>query len=376
MSKRGENIHKRKDGRWEGRYIKARKPDGKIQYVSVYGKTYRETKEKLLAVASTLPCTQKRNAEKYYKDILEMWMCNNRVRLKQGTLTKYQNIIDTHLLPELGELRMSQLNATLINAFLLNKLQNGRLDGKGGLSASYVRSIMLVINASLRFAVREQLMEPLKSPINKPVIPKKELKILNSTEQLRLETYLKNNMDSTAVGILLSLYAGLRIGEICALSWEDIDLEANIIHIRHTIARSKIITPSSNCTTKLIIDSPKTKSSVRDIPITANLQEILRVCSKNSISNYVISDTSEFVNPRTFEYRYHRILYKCSIDSINFHILRHTFASRCIAAGVDVKSLSEILGHGNVSITLNTYVHSSMEQKRVQLEKLVRFSKE
>ena len=138
--------------------------------------------------------------------------------------------------------------------------------------------------------------------------------------------------------------------------------------MRHTVARVK--SEDSSNTTHLIIDTPKTKASIRDIPISSALLPILIKMKEKSISPYVISDTNSFVSPRTYEYRYHRILDKCNIQSVNYHTLRHTFATRCIEAGVDVKSLSEMLGHANVGITLNTYVHSSMEMKRSQLEKL------
>lgn len=370
MSKRGENIHKRKDGRWEGRYIKKRKTDGTIHYGSVYGKTYREVKEKLYTVISEKkqPVFVPKE-ERNFEDVLNLWMDNNRIRLKKATVTKYQNLIDTHIMPELGKVKLSKIDATQINAFLMHKLENGRLDGKGGLSPSYVRSMMLVIHAVVKFAVDEQMMETLKTPICKPVLEKKEISILNTENRKKLEDYLKTELDLTKTGILLSLYMGLRIGEICALSWNDVDLENRIVHVRHTVARVKN-TEETGKSTMLIIDTPKTKASVRDIPITQNILPILKTLFETSTSEYVISDTENFVNPRTFEYRYHKILDKCGIESVNYHILRHTFASRCIEVGVDVKSLSEILGHANVSVTLNTYVHSSMEQKREQLEKI------
>lgn len=371
MSKRGENIHKRKDGRWEGRYIKYRDVNGKIHYGSIYGKTYRETKEKLYrTLTNNQHSASISKSEKTFRDVLNMWLANNQIRLKRATVSKYRNLIETHILPELGDTKLSQLNASVINNFLTNKLQNGRLDGNGGLSASYVRSITLIINAAVNFAVDEELMPTLKSTINKPSIEKKELQILSLEEQKKLERYLSQETDSTAIGILISLNTGLRIGEVCALTWNDIDLANRVIHVRHTVARAKSFDDVTNKKFVLFVDTPKTKASVRDIPVTNNLYLVLKEKFPEESSKYIVSDKERFMNPRTFEYRYHRILEKCGIGHINYHILRHTFASRCIEAGVDVKSLSEILGHGNVSITLNTYVHSSLEQKRLQLEKL------
>lgn len=371
MSKRGENIHKRKDGRWEARYKKGRNPNGSIIYGSIYGKTYREAKDKLMSINTTPEkINVPTNHERYFKEVLCLWMENNRIRHKGATINKYQYLIDRHILPDLGSLKLSQITATVINSFLTNKIENGKLNKSGGLSASYVRSIMLIINAALKFAVDEQMCQPLKSPIYKPTSSKNEIAILAIDEQKKLETLLFSEVTPTQLGILISLHTGLRIGEICALSWGDIDIENRIIHVRHTVARIKSSDLSDGCSSKLIIDTPKTKASNRDIPISSVLLPILKNSSMTALSEYVVSDTRDFVSPRTYEYRYHRLLEKCGIESVNYHVLRHTFATRCIEAGVDVKSLSEILGHSNVSITLNTYVHSSMEMKRSQLEKL------
>ncbi len=371
MSKRGENIHKRKDGRWEARYRKGRNFAGNIIYGSVYGKTYREAKEKLMAISATPEDTIKPiNQEHNFKEILCLWMENNRVRHKGATIKKYQYLIDRHILPELGDLKLSQITSTVINSFLTRKMENGKLDKSGGLSASYVRSIMLIINAALKFAADEEMCQPLKSPVYKPVSQNNEITVLQIDEQKRLETHLISEIAPTQLGILISLHTGLRIGEICALAWEDIDIENQIIHVRHTVARIKSTDFSEGNSSKLIIDAPKTKASNRDIPIPSVLLPILKSNCTAVSSKYVVSDTKDFVSPRTYEYRYHRLLEKCGIESVNYHVLRHTFATRCIEAGVDVKSLSEILGHSNVSITLNTYVHSSMEMKRTQLEKL------
>lgn len=371
MSKRGDNIHKRKDGRWEGRYKTGRLPNGSIQYTSVYGKTYREVKEKMVLISKEFEKPSVlMGAEKTFGEILNLWMANNRIRLKGGTIQKYQNLIDTHIMPELGMVKITELNATRINLFLEQKLLSGRVDKTGGLSPSYVRSITLVINAALKYAVAEQCCHPLKSPVYKPVVPKAEFVILTKNEQCKLESNLLNNMDFTNAGIFISLHTGLRIGELCALSWDDIDIENRVIHVRHTVARINNTSPNGKKITMLIIDTPKTKSSCRDVPISSVLlPQLLRL---RSISNrgFLLTGTDDFLNPRTLEYRFHRVLENSNISSINFHVLRHTFATRCIEVGVDVKSLSEILGHANVGITLNTYVHSSMEMKRSQLEKL------
>lgn len=305
-----------------------------------------------------------RPKEILFGDVLQQWLKHNQIRLKGGTFNKYYNLINTQIMPDLGSMELGSLTSTKINDYLQHKLLSGRIDNQGGLAPSYVRTISCIIKAVLRYACDEGLCEPMNSSIYKPSVRKKELSILSKTEQKTLEEYLQNNITPTNVGLLLSLYAGLRIGEVCALSWSDVNLEEKILKVRHTVARDR---------SGLIIDTPKTASSFRDIPISSKLLPFLEALEGKKDAAYVISDSCGFVKPRTYEYRYHRLLKELNIKDYNYHTLRHTFATRCIEAGVDVKSLSEILGHSNVSITLNTYVHSSMEMKRSQLEKLANF---
>lgn len=311
------------------------------------------------------------NPSYLFRDVLNLWLENNRIRHKGATVIKYRYLIDRHILPILGDYRVSEITAPVVNSFLTQKLQEGRLDKNGSLSASYVSSIMLIIRATLKFAADEQMCMPLRSPIYKPASSKKELVILNIEEQRQLESYLDKEFDSTGLGVLISLHTGLRIGEVCALTWGDIDMKSHIIHVRHTVTRVQAAGNPDSGMSKLIIDVPKTKTSLRDIPISSALLPSLQRAGAMGASQFVISKYGDFVSPRTFEYRYHCLLRDCGIRQINYHGLRHTFATRCIEAGVDIKSLSEILGHSNVAITLSTYVHSSMEMKRNQLEKLV-----
>lgn len=371
MPKRGENIHKRKDGRWEGRYIKERNYLGKAKYASVYGATYQEVKSKLkYAVFDKSRENNKKAADCLFNDVLRMWMESNKIKFKGATQHKYQSMIDVHIAPYLGDIPVSKLSSAIINSYLNKKLDNGRVDGKGGLSPSYVNTMMLIIKSAIRFAVNEQMCSPLKTPICKPSLNKPEITILSRAEQSKLERYAVENPDTTALGVLISLYAGLRIGEICALKWSDIDFASRVIHVRSTVSRVRADNSGCDAKTQLIIDKPKTKASLRDIPISDYLLKTLMAARKKAISPYVVSESADFLSPRTYEYRYHRLLSKCGIKAINYHALRHTFATRCIEVGMDVKTLSEILGHTDVSITLNTYMHSSMELKRLQLEKL------
>lgn len=371
MSKRGENIRKRKDGRWEGRCKIGNAENGRTLYRSIYGKSYAEVKTKLREIPTfSKDSIKPKKTGHQFSEILRLWLACVRISVKDSTYYRYEYIAERHVLPELGKMRVSEISAPLINTFLNRKLNSGRLDGNGGLSPAYVKSIMLVILAALDFASSEKYCEPLSGKINKPSGKKEEITILTEESQQKLEQYIQVNTDITALGVMTSLYAGLRIGEICALAWDDIDLTNQIIHVRHTVARVKHDEKNSTSKSKWIIDEPKTKSSKRDIPIASILMPILVLLQGRSKSRYVVSETDDFISPRTYEYRFHQILKKSGVDDTNYHALRHTFATRCVAVGVDIKSLSEMLGHSNVAITLNTYVHSSMSMKRIQLEKL------
>lgn len=300
--------------------------------------------------------------------LLQKWQKTNNLRIKGSTKNKYENLINMHILPQLGHLKLTEITANIINVFINDKLQNGRLNRAGGLSPSYVRSISQIILSALKYAVSEGLCRPIKEKIYKPSVTKCTPIILSVESQRILEKYIHFNLNATNIGIMISLYTGLRIGEICALSWKDVDFDEKVIFVRHTVARVKSTDGKSK--SKLILDEPKTVSSKRIIPIPSQIFPLLCKYKKISTSLFVISYTDSFVSPRTYEARFRKTLQECKIHCLNYHGLRHTFATRCIEAGVDTKSLSEILGHSNVSITLNTYVHSSLEMKKKQLEKL------
>lgn len=370
MSRKGENIRKRKDGRWEGRYRNGCKADGTYRYSSVYGRTYTEVKNKLVFTKHESACFRSNPfVEKRLCEVLVIWLAANQIKIKRSTATKYSYMIERHINPQLGAKKLSSLSAPLINNFLFDKLQNGRLDGKGGLSASYVKTIAIIISSALEFAANEGFCQPIRGEIIKPTTCQKEIQILSVSAQQLLEQTALEGINETKAGIYIALYTGIRIGELCALSWDDVDFDAQLIHIRNTVSRIRADMALSTGT-RLVIDTPKTKAAVRDIPISQALLSVLECMKQKSVSSYVISNQVEFVSTRTFDYRYKKVLRDLGIPKVNFHSLRHTFATRCIEVGMDVKSLSQILGHSSVAITMNTYVHPSMEIIRVQLQKL------
>lgn len=372
MPRRGDNIHKRKDGRWEGRYRNGLKQDGAVKYSSVYAPTYTECKIKLEKAKIYNQNVSKKQSQFRFEDILYRWFESNKIRLKGATEAKYLNMIETHIIPELGGMKLSQINSVIVNSFLENKLKGGGIKDKSVLSPSYVKTMAIIIEAAIKYAASEGLCPPLKTPIHKPTIPKKELVVLSESAESKLTRFLLCEKSNAALGSLLALQMGLRIGEVCALRWGDIDFENDIIHIRHTVSR--VSAHRENQKTMLILDTPKTESSRRDLPIPSILKNILWAAYLQRKSEFIVSDDLNFVGTRTFDYQYRRMLETNGIQIINFHTLRHTFATRCAESGMDAKTLSRLLGHSTASTTLNIYVHPSMEIMKQQIERVHRLA--
>ena len=287
------------------------------------------------------PVQSPESASVTFQAAATLWHRTNVARYKGATAVKYENLLRSHILPELGARQLEEINTLLLADFMNAKLHCGRLDHSGGLSSSYVRSMMLLVLDIMEFAAAEGLCPPVKTTLQTPAANRREVVILDTDALRRLETYLLAKPDITGTGILISLHTGLRISEVCALRWEDIDFRKAVLHVRSTVARVR--GTDGGTATRLIIDTPKTKSSLRDIPLSRQLMAVLLPLYEKRRSEYVISDKSGFVSPRTYEYRFHRVLDRCGLPSINYHALRHTFATRCIELGVDVKTLSEIL---------------------------------
>lgn len=368
MSRRGDNIHKRKDGRWEGRYKNGYKADGSVKYRSVYALTYTECKNKLEQAKAAPIQSPPMRKELCFSQVLSLWMDYNRVRLKGATQSKYQNVIQTHILSALGGLKISQMNSVIVNTFLDKKIRAGGIaDGKP-LSASYVRTMAIIIEASLKFAAAEGWCSPLKTPIHKPVLSKKSPTVFSKEEECALLSVLLQEQSGTALGTMIALCTGMRIGEICALRWCDVDLKSGVIHVKQTISR--VNSNDTDQKTKLILDTPKTLSSQRDLPVSAALKSMLETAYQKRSSQFVVSRDEHFVGTRTFDHQYRNMLRKHGLPVIHFHALRHTFATRCAQTGMDAKALSQLLGHANANISLNTYVHPSLDTVKLQIEQL------
>lgn len=362
MAKRGSNIYKRKDGRFEGRVPVGYQDNGKIKYKSVYARTLSEVKEKMTEIHSIRQNQSVSAIKLTVREAAQQWLSSAKLRVKESSYVNYANIVNKHILPILGGEMMMNLTTSKINDFIHFKLTNGRLNGKGGLSAKSVRDIMTVYRSIETFAAREYGFR--ETYFTMPKSQSKQTSILTFDERKRLETYLIGNTDRTSMAVLLCLFTGLRVGELCGLKWEDIDFDNAVLYVKRTVQRI-----SKNGKSQIVIGTPKSRTSVRTIPIPDFVLEKLKNY-KNCNDFYIITGKNNPTEPRTMQNRFKSILKKCEIRDVNFHLLRHTYATVCIEKGFDPKSLSEILGHADASITLNRYCHPSMQIKKDYVSRL------
>lgn len=370
MPKRGENIYKRKDHRWEGRYIKGYDEKGKARYGYVYASTYADVKKKLNDAKSNNKGCIETGKNIMYSSLITNWTTMLRINTKESTFARYHHLIYSHIVPKLGDKPINKITNPIIEDFLNELISNGRIDGNGGLSNKTVADILVLIKRSLKYASDCGYQTNCKlsnlSIKNSPP----DMRVFTIEEQKTLHNYLTTNIDREKFGILLSLYTGIRIGELCALKWENIDTTRGVLQVRKTMIRIQNVDHTDGAKTKLIISEPKSKCSIRDIPIPECLETYITIF-EGSPSEYVLSGSfDQVIEPRTMQNKFHKHLMLCGVIDANFHALRHTFATRCVEIGFEIKSLSEVLGHTNVNITLNRYVHPSIELKRVNMQKL------
>lgn len=298
------------------------------------------------------------------------WLQNAKLQIKESSYVKYANFLQNHIIPELGHIPVCELNTDVVGTFVKKQLTSGRRDG-GGLAEKTVKDMLAVVKEICRYATCHGINIPCCFELIKVRCPINEVKVLKEQEQRQLEKILLSDESYTKTGILLSLYMGLRLGEVCALTRENISYKREIIRVRRTMQRIQDLDQINTKRTKVIVTEPKSISSIRDIPIPSFLMQRLQSMKYLPDNVYFLSGKSDkFVEPRNMENIFKRYLREGKIAEVNYHALRHTFATRCIESGFDAKTLSEILGHSNVNITLNRYVHSSLEQKRKNMNKL------
>lgn len=362
MSKRGVNIYKRKDGRWEGRYIKCN-INGKLKYGYVYAKTYREAKEKLLENVNSKQEVKNNIATSklVFEIAAEKWLDSITSQLKESSIVKYRNILKSYLYPSFGKMEINSITYSDITDFSTKLMDFGGIK-KTGLFPKTVTAVLSVLKSILEYTAKnESIIIPDFSNIYIKQCPK-PMRILSVSEQSKLIQYLHNNISLSNIGILICIFTGIRIGEVCALKWKNVFFNEHCISIESTAQRlQKFDIEGSR--TEVVISEPKSPCSIRKVPIPDNLYYILRELKQGDEDFLLTGNNKDVLEPRTLQNRFKAVIKKCGIDDANFHSLRHTFATRCVEVGVDVKSLSEILGHASVNITLNRYVHPSMELK-------------
>jgi integrase len=357
MPRTGENIYRRRDGRWEARLLVGGVDGSK--YRSLYASTYAEVKRKQRAAAAhqlvMLPTEPQRIM--LFGRIAADWLAFVRLRVKISTYGKYERIVRLHIVPALGKQRIDRMTRVKIEQFAGGLIADG-------LAPKTAQDVLIVTKAILKYAKVTVDF----SGITVKCDPK-EMRVLSKSEKDALTKFLTQNADAVTLGVLLALYTGIRIGELCALRWENIDLTEKTLSIKNTMQRIPDF-DGGEAKTKVVVTSPKSKCSVRTLPLPDFLIALLEPAAAHPKAFLLSGVSSRFIEPRTIQNRFKAYITACGIVDVNFHCLRHTFATRCVELGFDTKSLSEILGHSSVTITLERYVHSSLELKRVYMAKL------
>jgi len=361
MPRKGENIYKRKDGRWEGRYIKGRRTDGRAIYGSVYARKYSEVRERLLLLKAEYASWEHKETgfTGSVWDWLSYWLeYLERPHVKHSTYASYRCKLECHVLPVLGGKKLAKLKESDIQNWLDQMIAKG-------LAANTIRTVFRILSTSLGKAVSRHCL--FANPCREAVLPevkKPGIRALTFAQQKKLEKQALFEKGNEAV--ILALYTGMRIGEISALTWGDVDFENNLIHVRRTLQR---ITDyeSSGVKTRVIMDIPKSDTSCRIIPFAAHLKELLLKWKAVSDSAYVVSCRGDYAEPRVLSYRFHQTAERAGLEAVTFHGLRHTYATRCVERGIDIVTLSRLLGHASAKMTLDIYADSTMEQRRAAM---------
>lgn len=416
---RGENVFLRKDGRYEARYIKGRKADGKLIYGFCYGRTYDEAKGKADSAREKIARTNQADRRPDVACFCDSWLFANSTRLKPSSAAKYRADMENHIKPFFGHKLPCEILPEEIDEFTQMLLT------EKGLSPKTVRSILTLFHSLLAY-MRKRSGENLTDfEITYPKNYRKNTRVLNEKEESALALLLARKMDACKFGVYLALRTGMRIGEICALRWRDISFDAATISVCHTAqrlprralrpetspetererpnagkgsepesraaknreaARKSGMEPTDqaradggttdepaaqdNSRTALVVGAPKSESSLRIIPLMPDIAALCEQFRPKDPDAFLLTGTDKCMDPRKLQRRLKKYLEECGIPKAHFHTLRHTFATRCMEAGFDVKTLSEILGHSNIGITMNLYVHPNLELKRENMSRL------
>lgn len=369
MSRKGENIFKRKDGRWEARYIHHYE-NGKAKYRYVYGRTYAAAKAKRNAEQAAPEPSRPMMSYRVitFEVLADEWLFDKKTDIKESTYTRYHRIVTQYLLPRLGAEALEKLDQRYLNGLTSVLLAQGGASGRA-LSPKTVTDILCVLKAILKYGSENNFPCRSIGRLKYPQKKRKQVEILSGEGRKKIEQCLLEAGDTISLGILFTLFTGVRIGELCGLRWSDIDFENATVSICRTVERIADLNPHAVRKTKVILSEPKTENSVRVIPLPDFLLAYLERHRRGG-NCYFLTGSTNYTEPHQYYVRYQKYLKRNAIGTYTFHALRHTFATYCVEKGFDAKSLSEILGHSSITTTLSIYVHPSMQQKKAQMEKL------
>ena len=366
---KGENIFKRKDGRWEGRYIKGYDKNRKIKYGFCYGHSYREAKEKVTVAKAQMyvkPTTSKYNIginQMRMDEFCKKWLEVNKNKLKASSYCKYEAIINNHLIPAFGNYQVYEITTEDVAAFTEYLLSDEHL------AIKTVRDILQLLHSIFIYDCERNGGQSSPIKIVYPKADQKQLRVLNHSEQKRLMEYLQEDTDLYKLGVMIAITTGLRVGEICGLRWKDISFKNRTLSVTSTVQRIRD-TSGSEHKTIVKTGTPKSKSSFRTIPLSEGVLQYCAQFKSPDKEAFILTGTTSYAEPRLLQRKLASYYRKCKISNAHFHTLRHTFATRCVEVGCDIKSLSEILGHSSTVITMNLYVHPDLNLKRQNIKKL------
>lgn len=302
------------------------------------------------------------NEQKQLSEVIDLWKIDKKQYVKKSSFSAYTLLIENHLLPNFGN--KIAIEEAVVQSFVFQKLETG-------LSHKTIKDILIVLKMILKFGAKNKWLQYTPFDIQFPTEREKHnIEVLTKTDQKKIMNYIQEHFTFRNLGVYICLSAGMRIGEVCALTWEDIDTDNGIISVNRTIQRIYVIEDGTR-RTELILDTPKTKNSIREIPISKDLLRILKPFKKIvNQSFFVLTNDAKPTEPRTYRSYYKNLMKELKMPELKFHGLRHSFATRCIESNCDYKTVSVLLGHSNISTTLNLYVHPNMEQKKKAIEQM------
>ncbi|OHT31653.1 integrase [Elizabethkingia meningoseptica] len=300
--------------------------------------------------------------KKRISEVIILWKADKKQYVKKSSFSAYTLLIENHLQPVFGDQFI--VEETDVQNFVFQKLESG-------LSHKTIKDILIVLKMILKFGAKHKWLDYTPFDIQFPTEREKHnIEVLSRADQKKIMHYIQEHFTFRNLGVYICLSAGMRIGEVCALTWEDIDTDNGVISVNRTIQRIYVI-EEGNRRTELILDTPKTKNSIREIPISKDLLRILKPFKKIvNPSFFVLTNDAKPTEPRTYRSYYKNLMKELNMPELKFHGLRHSFATRCIESNCDYKTVSVLLGHSNISTTLNLYVHPNMEQKKKAIEQM------